>query len=95
MADGNWSGSKSVQGSRSMGPISSTSEYSLTCSGAGGDVQRSVTVSVNATPAPPPPPPGGDDSPPSVQKSGSGAVGWQMLIMLLFLGIVRRRFGRG
>ena len=43
-------------GSRSVFP-SSTTQYTLTAKGAGGDDSRSVTVNVSAPPPPPAPPP--------------------------------------
>jgi hypothetical protein len=53
-ADG-WSGSRSVSGTTSSGSLTSTTSYSLTCSGPGGSVTLDRTVMVN--PAPPPPAP--------------------------------------
>jgi hypothetical protein len=50
-AAGGWGGGKATSGSQSVGPLSSTTSYQLTCSGAGGSTTRSVTVQVT-TPEP-------------------------------------------
>lgn len=49
-ASGAWSGTKSTTGSEVVTP-SETKTYTLTCEGSGGEITRSVTVTVN----PPPP----------------------------------------
>ncbi len=49
-AAGAWSGSKPTSGSQSISATSSTT-YTLTCSGEGGTSSASVNVSVNNTPA--------------------------------------------
>jgi hypothetical protein len=59
MASGAWSGAKPTSGSQSTGVLSSTSTFTLNCSGSGGDIGNSVsvtvlpvpTVSLNATPS--------------------------------------------
>jgi hypothetical protein len=53
-ASGGWSGSKATSGSQSVGPLSATTTYTLTCdNGVGGTSNRSATVTVSqATPAP-------------------------------------------
>ena len=45
-ASGDWSGSKATSGSQSTGALTSSKTYMLTCTGAGGTANRSVTVSV-------------------------------------------------
>lgn len=46
-----WPGAKSVpNGSETVGPITATTAYSLSCAGAGGVAQRSVVVSVYPLP---------------------------------------------
>jgi hypothetical protein len=45
-AAGDWSGSRSVSGSQSVGPIPDDSSYSLTCTGPGGSATDSVDVTV-------------------------------------------------
>lgn len=47
-----WSGSKTSSGSQTLGALTSTATYTLTCSGAGGSIAKSVTVTVGAPPAP-------------------------------------------
>jgi len=52
-ASGGWSGSRSVSGSLSVGPLTADVTFGLTCSGAGGQVSasRAITV-VQPPPAP-------------------------------------------
>ena len=50
-ASGSWSGSRATNGSLSVSPTSNAS-YTLTCSGAGGSVNRTVAVSVTPAAAP-------------------------------------------
>lgn len=45
-ASGAWSGSKSTSGSQTVGPLSLTGRYTLTCSGTGGSGARALTVTV-------------------------------------------------
>lgn len=51
-ASGAWSGSKPTTGSESTGALGLNASYSLTCTGAGGAVTKSVTVIVNPPTAP-------------------------------------------
>ena len=51
-ASGGWSGSKATSGSESTGALDTTTTYALDCTGDGGTVSRSVTVTVTAPPAP-------------------------------------------
>ncbi|MBS3053635.1 MAG: hypothetical protein J4469_03970, partial [Candidatus Aenigmarchaeota archaeon] len=46
-AAGAWTGTKTISGSQTGNPAS-TSTYTLTCTGAGGSVNKSVTITVNA-----------------------------------------------
>jgi hypothetical protein len=48
-ASGGWSGTRSLSGSQSVGPLTATTTYTLTC----GALSRSVTVIVNPPDAPP------------------------------------------
>jgi fibronectin type 3 domain-containing protein len=41
-----WSGTKPVSGSETIGPIATTSTFTLVCSGAGGSASQSATVTV-------------------------------------------------
>ncbi len=53
-ASGSWTGARGVSGTQAVSPTSSTT-YSLTCTGVGGTTAASVQITVNAaTPAPPP-----------------------------------------
>ena len=53
-AGGDWTGAKATSGSESTGALTSSKNYTLTCSGSGGDDTASVTVTVNAPPPPAP-----------------------------------------
>lgn len=48
VASGQWSGSRAVSGSQSVGPLAVESTFTLTCSGAGGSTTRSATVALRA-----------------------------------------------
>jgi hypothetical protein len=48
VASGSWSGSKASSGSISTGALSSSSTYSLLCSGAGGSTNASTSITVTA-----------------------------------------------
>lgn len=45
-ASGGWSGSRATSGSETVGPLTQTTTYSLSCSGAGGGALDNVTVQV-------------------------------------------------
>lgn len=47
-ASGTWSGSKTTSGTHIINPIV-TSAYTLTCTGSGGSITKSVTITVSAT----------------------------------------------
>lgn len=52
VASGNWSGSKSLSGSESIGNLLSSKTYTITCSGSGGSASDSVTINIESkTPA--------------------------------------------
>ncbi|HJS21852.1 MAG TPA: hypothetical protein VJ764_04290 [Steroidobacteraceae bacterium] len=46
-ASGGWSGAKNVNGSETVGPLTQTTTYTLSCTGTGGSVNRNATVTVN------------------------------------------------
>jgi len=46
-ASGGWSGTKATSGSAQVGPLTNSTDFGLTCSGAGGSMQQTVTVTVN------------------------------------------------
>jgi hypothetical protein len=48
VASGQWSGSRAVSGSQSVGPLTVESTFTLTCSGPGGSTARSAIVTVQA-----------------------------------------------
>lgn len=52
-AGGAWSGNKDTSGSESSGALTAAASYSLSCTGSGGSITQSVTVTVSE-----PPPPG-------------------------------------
>jgi hypothetical protein len=51
-ASGDWSGAKAVSGSQSTGNFTSSKTYTLSCTGLGGTVIKSVTVTIDATTIP-------------------------------------------
>jgi hypothetical protein len=51
-ASGGWSGSKATSGSGTSGALKSTTSFTLTCNGAGGDGTATVSVAVDPPPAP-------------------------------------------
>lgn len=50
VASGAWTGTKTTSGSASSGQLTTTKTFTLTCSGTGGNVAKSVTISVAAAP---------------------------------------------
>lgn len=54
VASGDWSGSKALSDSQNTGNLTSTSVFSLTCSGTGGSITSIVTVVVSPAPVNPP-----------------------------------------
>jgi hypothetical protein len=46
-ASGGWSGAKGLQGSTTVGPLSQSTTFTLTCSGAGGNAVDMLSVSVH------------------------------------------------
>ncbi|TSC78826.1 MAG: OmpA-OmpF porin, OOP family [Parcubacteria group bacterium Gr01-1014_29] len=55
-ASGGWSGPKATSGSLVVTP-SLTTVYTISCTGAGGNLSRSTTITVTTLSLPPPPPP--------------------------------------
>jgi len=51
-ASGDWNGSKATSGTETVGPLISDSQFNLSCSGSGGDINASVTVQVNSAASP-------------------------------------------
>ncbi len=52
-ASGAWSGSKATSGSQSTSTLTSNQTYTLSCAGAGGNISRNVTITVQAPSDPP------------------------------------------
>ncbi|KAA3626088.1 MAG: fibronectin type III domain-containing protein [Proteobacteria bacterium] len=74
-ASGAWSGSKNTSGSASVGPLTADSTFTLTCTGAGGQISRSATIDVGAPP-PASPTLSLSANPTSVAYQGSTSVSW-------------------
>lgn len=51
-ASSGWSGAKAVSGSQSTGNLTANTTYILTCTGAGGSIMQSVSVTVTVPTAP-------------------------------------------
>jgi len=49
-----WSGTKALSGNQSTGPLTTAKTYTLICTGPGGSVTRSVTITVLSQPTPTP-----------------------------------------
>lgn len=74
VASGGWSGSQTVKSSFTTPVLSSSTTYTLTCAGEGGQTSQSVTVTVN---------------PPAKGGGGGGSVDTVLLIALL-VAVARR-----
>ncbi|HEX9661690.1 MAG TPA: hypothetical protein VGB27_05340, partial [Candidatus Binatia bacterium] len=73
-ASGAWSGSKATSGSQSTGALTSDSTFGLNCSGTGGSISRSVTVTIATTP--PAPTLTFTANPTSVTSGGASTLTW-------------------
>lgn len=74
-ASGGWTGAKSLTGSETVGPLASSTSFTLTCTGPGGSTAQSVTVATaNSTPAPTV---AISASPTNVAAGESTALAWQ------------------
>ena len=51
-ASGAWSGTKATSGSQSTGNLTTSSTFTLSCTGAGGSASQSTTVNVSSLPPP-------------------------------------------
>ena len=79
VASDRWTGGRSASGSESVTPLSiGSNTYTLTCTGLGGPISRSVTITVNQ--APPPPTPACTLTQPLTPSSGSGAANTTMSV---------------
>ena len=70
-ASGGWSGSEPTSGSASTGALSTTTTFTLACSGPGGNASQAVTVNVSA-----PPTVTLSASPTTVTSGGSAMLSW-------------------
>jgi hypothetical protein len=85
-AAGSWSGSKSTAATESIGPLSAGSpEYDLTCTGTGGSVTKSVTLTVTAASSSPPPPTSS-----ATDSSGGGGAFGLVTVLGLFVALLAR-----
>ena len=73
VASSGWSGSKGASGSQQVGPLNQSADYQLTCTGDGGSVNASVTITV-VPPSPPPVPSLIFSAAPDVVASNGSAV---------------------
>ena len=73
-ASGDWSGDRPLTGNEATGPLSATSDYTLSCSGSGGDASQTVTVTVATAGAAPTLE--FSASPPTVAPNGSSDLTW-------------------
>jgi len=53
-ASNGWSGARAASGSQQINGITATTTYTLQCTGSGGNITRSATVTVSGTPTPAP-----------------------------------------
>ncbi len=86
-ASGGWSGDKSASGNETVGPLSATQAFELSCNGSGGSATQSVTVNVSSSGSTPPPP----SSAATDGNGGGGALGFAVPVALLGALALRRR----
>jgi hypothetical protein len=77
-ASGNWSGDQSTSGTEVVDPKADAT-YTLTCSGPGGSVARTVNVSVGSSPPPAPPAVAINAKPTTVSYGGHSEISWNVL----------------
>jgi hypothetical protein len=78
-ASGSWSGAKMPTGSEQVGPLTANATYSLACTGGGGSITRSATVTVTGgggTNPPAAPTVTFSANPTSVATGGSSMLTW-------------------
>ena len=86
-ASGSWSGDQDLSGSQAITPSSTGSfSYALLCSGPGGDVTKTVSLTVNPAPVT-----GGETGGGGDGGGSGGALSLWSLIPLLGLAAIRRR----
>ena len=75
-ASGGWSGAKATSGSAALGPLTSNTTATLSCTGDGGTAQDSVTITVTAVPPPPVPTVTLTANPTMVASGASSTLTW-------------------
>jgi hypothetical protein len=80
-ASGGWSGNKAISGTATVGPLSTNTTYTLTCTGVGGSAAKSTTVTIQAA----------TDS----SSGGGGTTSLLFLCGLSVLGGLRQLRARG
>jgi hypothetical protein len=75
-ASGGWSGSKAASGSVTVGPLTSSTVYILTCRGLGGITSAAATVTVGNQPPPQPPTVSLSANPTSVGLNETTTITW-------------------
>ena len=74
-ASGDWSGSKATSGSQTIGSLKADSTFTLSCSGLGGSINESISITVAAE-ATPTPSVTLSASPSSLPYNGSTTLSW-------------------
>jgi CubicO group peptidase (beta-lactamase class C family) len=88
-ASSGWTGAKATSGTETV-TISQSATYTLSCTGAGGTTESSVSITASPAQNPNPPP-----SPPGGGRRGGGALQWWALGALLLIGAYRPLRRRG
>ena len=81
-ASNGWSGSMPVSGSQSTGALTTTTNYTLSCTGAGGTAQKSVTIGVSSE---------ASTTPASASSSSGGGGSLESLSLLTLLLMLAAR----
>lgn len=76
-----WSGSKAVSGTETTTALSATTNFTLSCTGPGGTVSKTATVTVTSIPPPSPP-----QAIQAAVGDGSITVSWQSLVGSYYQG---------
>jgi hypothetical protein len=71
-----WAGTKATTGSENVGPLTASTMFTLTCSGAGGSADQTVVVSVDAAAPPPVPTVSLTANPTSIISGDSTVLTW-------------------
>jgi hypothetical protein len=80
MASGGWTGAQTPSGTHAISGITTTTTYSLACTGSGGNVSGQVMITVTPAQGPPPPAPimvTLTASPTQIAPGGSADLSWQ------------------